>query len=136
VASIRQEIAVDMASDLVWAAVRDVGAVHRRLVPGLAVDTRVEGSCRILTLPDGQTVRELIVDIDDDAQRLAYAVVESRLALEHHHATFEVLADGPTRSRLIWITDLLPDVLAPQARRRTERAAQVMKHALEHHVEP
>lgn len=123
-----------MPPELVWDAVRDVGAVHRRLVPGLAVDTRLDGTWRILTLPDGHTVRELIVDIDDHARRLAYAVVESRLALEHHHATFEVLADGPTRSRLIWITDLLPDALAPETRLRTERAAQVMKHTLENHA--
>lgn len=112
-------------------AVRDVGAVHRRLVPGLAVDTRLDGDWRILTFPDGHVVRELIVDIDDASRRLAYAVVDGPMPLMHHHASFQVLADGEHRSRLIWITDFLPNELAAEIRTRVERGALVIKRALE-----
>ncbi len=38
-ASIRKEILVEAAPEQVWDAVRDVGAVHRRLTPGLVLDT-------------------------------------------------------------------------------------------------
>lgn len=130
-ASIRKDIVIEVAPAQVWAAVRDVGAVHRRLVPGLAVATRLDGESRFLTFPSGAVVRELIVDVDDDARRLAYAVVEGRMPLAHHHASFQVFAEGEGRSRLVWITDVLPNELAAEIRLHVERGAAVMKQALE-----
>jgi hypothetical protein len=115
----------------VWDAVRDVGAVHRRLVPGRAADARIEGDMRILTMPDGSTVRELIVSVDDERRRLAYAVIESRMGLTHHHATIEIFPHGNGRTRLVWTTDALPDSLAPSIQIRMERGVAVMKETLE-----
>jgi hypothetical protein len=54
---VRHEIEIEAAEEQVWNAVRDVVAVHRRLVPGLAFSARLEGDFRILTLPDGHFVR-------------------------------------------------------------------------------
>ena len=130
-ASIHKEIVIEVAPEKVWAAVRDVGAVHRRLVPGYAVDTHLDGDFRILTMPNGDVVRELIVDIDDERRRLAYAVIETRMPLVHHHASFQVFAEGENRSRLVWITDALPNTLATEIRMRVERGAIVMKQTLE-----
>ena len=130
-ASIRQEILIEATPEQVWAAVRDVGAVHLRLVPGQVVDTRLEGDSRILTFANGAVVRELIVAVDDEARRLAYAVVEGRMPLVHHHASLQVFADGAGRSRLVWITDVLPHTLAGEVRLRVERGAAIMKQALE-----
>lgn len=116
----------------VWSAFRDVGAVHRRLLPGRVSDTRIEGNVRTLTFPGGAVVRELIVDIDDTARRLAYAVIEGdRLPVAHHHASFQVFADGPDQSRLVWITDFLPDTIAVHVRPRIEVGAEEMKQAIE-----
>lgn len=122
---------IDGRPEDVWAAVRDVGAVHTKLVPGYTSSTRVEGEHRYLTMADGWVVHELIVSLDDDTRRLAYAVVEgSRPALTHHHASFQVFADGPDRTLLVWITDLLPDEREPEVRPRIERGAEVMRQAL------
>jgi hypothetical protein len=33
--------------------VRDVGAVHRRLVPGIVVDARLDGDARVVTFANG-----------------------------------------------------------------------------------
>jgi hypothetical protein len=41
-ASIRKEIVTAAKPQAVWDAVRDVGALHTRLVPGFVVDTRLE----------------------------------------------------------------------------------------------
>ena len=41
-ASIRKEFLIEAHSEDVWAAVRDVGALHTRLAPGFVVDTRLE----------------------------------------------------------------------------------------------
>jgi hypothetical protein len=79
----------------VWDAVRDVGAVHRRLLPGRVLDADVDGDVRTLVMPDGHVVRELIVDVNDETRRLAYAVIDgARPALRHHHASLQVFAEA------------------------------------------
>ncbi len=130
-ASVRKEILVNATPEQVWDAVRDVGAVHRRLTPGLVLNAQLEGDTRILFFPNGATAREWIVAIDDETRRLAYAVVEGRMPLIHHHATFQVFPDGENHSRLVWITDFLPHTFAAEIRARVERGAIVMKQTLE-----
>src|SRR6266403_1398835 len=68
-ASIRKEILLDARAEDVWDAVRDIGALHIRLVPGFVTDTRLEEGARIVTFGNGMVVRELIVDLDDQARR-------------------------------------------------------------------
>ncbi len=130
-ASIHKDLLIQATPEQVWAAVRDVGAVHQRLVPGFVVDTRLDGDERRLTLVNGVVVRELLVAIDDQARRLAYAVVEGRLPITHHHASIQVIAAESGWSRLVWITDVLPYTLAAEIRARIERGASVMKQTLE-----
>lgn len=131
-ATIRHELVIDAAPEHIWDVLRDVGAVHERLLPGRVIGTRLEGDQRFLTFPDGHVVRELIVAIDDDARRLAYSVVEgARPPTEHHHASFEVRPEGGRASRLIWITDVLPHTLAAEIRIRIERGAVEMKQTIE-----
>jgi hypothetical protein len=89
-AHIHKEFLVDSAPDNVWAAVRDVGEVHRRLAPGFVTDTRLEADIRVVTFANGVVVHELLVDIDDEARRVAYAVVGGALAPKHHHASMQV----------------------------------------------
>ena len=52
-ASIRKEILVDARPEKVWDVVRDVGALHTRLVPGFVVDTRLEDDVRTVTFGNG-----------------------------------------------------------------------------------
>jgi hypothetical protein len=130
-ACIYKEIVVDSRPERVWAAVRDVGAVHLRLVPGYAVDACLDGDFRILTMANGAVVRELILDIDDERRRVAYAVIETPMPLVYHHASFQVLPEGDDRTRLIWITDALPNGLADEIRIRVDRGAIVIKQTLE-----
>ncbi len=37
-ASIRKEVTIEAPADAVWNAVRDIGQVHKRLVPGVLTD--------------------------------------------------------------------------------------------------
>src|SRR5262249_26546156 len=48
-ASIRHEIVIDAPPEFIWDVVRDVGAVHERLLPGRVLDTRIDGDQRFLT---------------------------------------------------------------------------------------
>lgn len=129
-ASIHKEIFVEATPESAWDAVRDVGAVHRRLVPGYVVDTRLEGDERILTFADGGVARELIMTIDEERHRLAYAVIEGRMPLTRHHASLQIFAEGEG-SRLVWITDALPHERAAEIAARVERGAEVMKQTIE-----
>lgn len=129
-ATIRKEILIDAPSDRVWGAVRDVGAVHKRLAPGVVVDTRLEGGARVVTFGNGLVVRELIVDVDDEARRLVWAVVGSS-RLTHHNASMRVFDDGGGRSRVVWIADLLPNEVAHDIRTLIEQGMTVMKQTLE-----
>jgi carbon monoxide dehydrogenase subunit G len=128
-ASIHKEILVDARPEKVWAALRDVGAVHERVAPGFVVATRMEEGARIVTFGNGMVARELIVDIDDEARRLVWAVVGGRFT--HHNASVQVFADGNGSSRLVWIADLLPNELADDIRAMIDQAASVMKPTLE-----
>jgi carbon monoxide dehydrogenase subunit G len=109
-ATIRKDIVLDKPPGAVWDVVRDVGAVHRRFAPGFVVDTTLDAGARVVTFANGFVARELIVDVDDSARRLAYAAVGGRLT--HHNASFQVFAEGADRTRLVWIADLLPNELA------------------------
>jgi len=129
-ASIRKEIVVGAPVEDVWAAIRDVGAPHKRLAPGFLVDTRLEGDARVVTFANGLVVRERIVDVDDAARRLCWAVVGSP-RLTHHNASLQVFAEGGGRSRVVWIADLLPDEIAGDIRGLIEQAMAVMKQTLE-----
>ena len=128
-ASIYREIALDAPADHVWAAIRDVGAVHRRLADQFVLDTRLDRDSRLVTFANGEVVRERIVDVDDRARRLAYAVVDWRTT--HHNASFQVVAETADRCRLVWITDLLPDTLAPLVEGFVDQGCAAMKRTLE-----
>jgi hypothetical protein len=99
----------------VWAAIRDYGAVHERLGRGFVVDTTVEPEpvARVVTFANGAVVRELIVDVDDERRRIAYAAVDAPLGSTHHNASFEVMDEPGGGTLLVWVTDLLPDEVAP-----------------------
>ena len=128
-ASIRKELIVDASADHVWAALRDIGQVHTRLAREFVIDTRLDGDSRLVTFANGEIVRERIVDIDDRARRLAYAVVDWRTT--HHNASFQVTPDGDGRSRLTWVTDLLPDSLADLVGGFVEQGCVAIKRTLE-----
>jgi carbon monoxide dehydrogenase subunit G len=126
-ASIRKEIPLEARAEDVWEAVRDVGALHTRLVPGFVTDTRLEPGARIVTFANGMVVKELIVDLDDKARRLVWSAVGGRLS--HHNASAQVFADGDGRSRLVWTADLLPDELAGDIRTMINHGAAAMQKA-------
>ena len=128
-ASIHKEILIKARPDDVWAAIRDVGAVHERLTPGVLVAARLDGDARVVTFANGAVVRELIVDIDEKARRFAYAAVGGRTT--HHNASMQVFAEGEDHSRLVWITDLLPNEVAAVISELGEQGASVMKQTLE-----
>src|SRR5271167_3377284 len=106
-ASIHKDFLIDAPAHEVWDALRDFGALHTRLAPGFVTDCKLDGEARIVTFANGTMARELLVDCDDARRRLVYAVISERV--KQHSSSVQVLADGGTASRVIWIVDVLPN---------------------------
>ena len=128
-ATVRHEIVIDRPPHDLWDALRDVGALHTRLAPGFVVDCRLEPGARIVTFANGQVVRELLISVDDAAQRVAWSVVGTRMT--HHSASAQVFEEGAGSSRFVWIADFLPDDVAPTMSSMIAMGLATMKRTLE-----
>jgi hypothetical protein len=128
-ASIHRETSIDVTPEEAWDALRDVGAVHTRLARGFVTGVRLEDGARVVTFGNGMVVRELIVDVSDERRRVAWAVKDG--PLEHYHASAQVFAEGPARTRFVWIADLLPHDQAPRIAAVIEQGLASIKQTLE-----
>jgi uncharacterized protein YndB with AHSA1/START domain len=131
-ASIRKEISIDAPPQDVWDAVRDWGAIHDRLASGFVTDTRLDGEDRIVTFFNGAVAREVLIDLDDDARRLVWSVVEGPYS--HHNGAAQVFAEGECGTRFVWIADLLPNDLADGTADMMEQGIGAVKRTLESSV--
>ena len=129
-ASIRKEIVTSAAPTFVWDAIRDVGALHTRLVPGFVVDTRLEpdGRARTVTFGNGMVIKEPIVTIDDGGRRLVWGAEDGPLT--HYNGAVQVFAEG-TGSRVVWTADFLPDEAAATVGPMIEQGMAAMKKTLD-----
>ena len=128
-ASIRREVVIEVPGAQLWDAVRDIGALHTRLVVGFVTDCRLEGDSRVVTFANGLVATERIVDIDDSARRLVWSATGARLT--HHNASAQVFDEGDTSCRLVWIADLLPNEMAPAISAMIDQGMAAMKRTLE-----
>ena len=111
-----------------WDAVRDIGALHTRLVPGFVVDTQLEPGARVVTFANGMVAREPIVTMDDDARRLVWSSEGGRTT--HYNASAQVVAHEGG-ARVVWIADFLPDEVAPAIEAAMSAGAEAMKKAMD-----
>lgn len=129
-ASIRREAIVSVAAETAWDAIRDIGALHTRLVKGFVTDCKMDGEhARIVTFANGLVARELIVDVNEVDRRLAWSAVGGRLT--HHNASVQVFIEGEGRCRLVWIADLLPHDMAPAIATMIDHGMGAMRRTLE-----
>ena len=128
-ASIRKEIVIKRSKELIWDAIRDVGEIHKRLVPGFVVDCKLEGDWRTVTFANGMVARELIVDVDDETYRHAWSARAENLI--HYNASLQVFDEGPHVCRVVWIADLMPNEVAKDIEGMIELALNTMKKTLE-----
>ena len=128
-ATIYKEFTVEAGVDRVWDALRDFGAVHRRLAPGFVIDCEADEDVRTVTFANGFVARELLMGIHEPARRLSYTVVGGRAS--HHHASAQLFAQGEGRTRFVWITDVLPNELGGFIDAMMTQGMEVMKRTLE-----
>jgi hypothetical protein len=128
-ASIYKESDIARDASFVWDAIRDVGAIHRRLVPGFVVDCKLEGDSRLITFANGMAVREIIVAVDDKTRRHAWSARGEPLT--HHNASIQVFAKGDDKCRVVWIADVMPNEAADTVGEMMSQGLTAMKRTLE-----
>jgi carbon monoxide dehydrogenase subunit G len=127
-ATLHKDIFIEASPEQIWDAVRDVGALHTRLVPGFVRDTRVEGQTRVVTFANGAVVREPILSVDDERRRMAWTSEGGTTT--HYNAVLQVLPEG-AGSRVVWTTDLLPNERAQPVAAMQDLGLAAMKRAFE-----
>lgn len=128
-ATIHKEIEIDRSEEFVWDAIRDVGNIHKRLVPGFVIDCKLEGDWRTVTFGNGMVVRELIVSVDDQNHRHSWAAQGELLT--HYNASVQVFPKGDNKCRVVWIADLMPNEAAEAIGNMIQQGLEAMKRTLE-----
>jgi hypothetical protein len=129
-ATIRKDIPVAASAEDAWDAIRDIGALHTRLVPGFVVNTTLEPGARIVTFGNGTVIREPIVTLDDRSMRLVWSAEGG--VTTHYNASAQVFRDPNGSTRVVWTADFLPDSAAPAIDSAMTAGSAVLKRTLDH----
>ena len=128
-ATIHKEIAIERSKEIVWDAIRDVGAIHKRLVPGFVVDCELEGEWRTVSLQMAWSYgNSSSLSMKKTA---AHAWSARGAPLTHHNASVQVFPDSDEKCRVVWIADLMPDEVAEAIAEMIEQGLSRMKQTLE-----
>jgi len=115
--TLHNQILIDASPESVWDAMRDVGALHTRLVPGFVTHTRMESpEVRVVTFFNGTTIREPIISVDDKLRRIAWTAAGEGLPFAHYNGVAQVFVEEKG-SRVVWTVDFLPADPAPMTNR-------------------
>lgn len=128
-ASIYKELRVDSSPEALWQRVRDVGNIASLMPNFLQGSHLADEHTRSCALPDGGELREQIITVDDDRRRVVYSIVASPMQLNAHSASMQVLSDDEG-SKLVWVTDFLPDEAAAGFGEALDAATQDLANTL------
>lgn len=126
-ATIVREFRVPPAPEDVWKRLADVGSINT-LIDFLG-EVTVEGDVRSCSLGDDGVLEELIVSVDHERRRFVYSIRQSPFGMEHHHASIQAVPDAGG-TRLVWITDVKPDAVAPVIEEPIDAAVQSIQRQL------
>jgi len=128
-ASIHIESPVAVSADTAWNALRQVGQPDKLFAPVLE-GADIHGDTRTVHFANGPVLHERIVAVDEPTRRVAYSVLDSP-GLTYHHASMQIIEDGPQRCRFVWTTDFLPAESAAALRPVIEAGTKALKANLE-----
>ncbi len=130
--TIIRDTRIDVTPADAWAALSDFGGVHQHLAVGFVADCTLDApDVRTIRFFNGAVAKERLVGLDEDARRLAYTVIESGLGPSHQHSSAQIIEDAKG-TRFVWITDVLPDELAPTIAGLMDTGIAAIRVTLEH----
>jgi hypothetical protein len=128
--SIAVEVVTDASPPAVWDAIRDIGALHTRLVPKFVVATELVPGGRRVTFANGLVLIEPIISINDDLRRLVWTVKDGPPGPTHYNGAVQVFPREIGGSRVVWMADILPHEAAEQIGAMMKEGATAMTSAL------
>ena len=129
-ASLVKDIVTRATPAQAWDAIRDIGALHTRLVPGFVTATELVPGGRRVTFGNGLVVEEPILGLDESLRRLSWTAAGEGLPLRHYNAAVQVF-DHEDGSRVVWTVDLLPDDAAAFVAPMMDQGLAVMRQTLD-----
>jgi hypothetical protein len=129
-ATITKIVSTPASPAAVWDAIRDIGALHTRLVPGFVVATELIPGGRRVTFANGAVIDEPIISSDDTMRRLVWTARGSALPIAHYNGAVQVFPVESGGSRVVWTVDLLPNEMASAIDQMMEQGASAMTRAL------
>ena len=121
-ASATAELAINATPDAVWAVVRDFYGIGGWM-PGIET-CEAEGEDRLIGMM-GMTIREHLVNRDEDAKALTYSITDGA-PIESHEATITV-HDADSGSRVTWDVTATPDDMANLMQGLYQQALEALK---------
>jgi hypothetical protein len=104
--SVNEQVTLNASADTVWQLVGNFAtlntwhpAVVKESVTGTGQDA---GDTRVLTLGDGGTITEVLVDSDNSARQYTYVIKQSPLPVSGYLSTIKVLPEGKDKAKVIW----------------------------------
>ena len=132
-ASIHHEGTIGVSAAAAWARLRQVDQAHTLFTPVLVDGTfDRDAQTRTVRFANGMVVEERILDVDEARRRIAYAVV-SGTPMTYHHASMQIIEDGPKRCRFVWVSDFLPPEFGEGMGPLVEAGTRALKANLEAH---
>lgn len=91
-------------ADNVWEEIKGVGGLDRwfPIIAACRVEGAGVGAVRIMTLANGDEMRDRITEIDTRARRLRYERPHHPFPVTDYRGAVEIRDDGPTQSVLTW----------------------------------
>jgi hypothetical protein len=129
--TIYKEVITQASPAAVWDAIRDIGALHTRLVPGFVVATALVPGGRRVTFASGMVIEEPIIESNDHLRRLVWTVVGGSAGLRHYNSAVQVFPREAGGSRVVWTADLLPHEAAPFIEQMMQQGSTAMARALD-----
>jgi hypothetical protein len=130
-ASIHEQVLIEVSPENAWAALRLVGEAHKLFAPVL-VDAQLDGDTRTVRFANGMIAHERILDLDDERRRVSYTAIDVP-GMTYHHASMQIVERGPGQCMFVWITDFLPQEISGNLRPLIEQGAKALKANLEGH---
>jgi mxaD protein len=104
---VKKSVTIAAPADKVWEASKNFNALNT-WHPALASDelqsgtNNTVGAIRLLTLKGGGTIKEKLLQFDENGHRYRYAIIESVLPVSHYSATFVVTSLGANKTLVTW----------------------------------
>jgi len=126
--TLHREFTVDADLDTTWARLADLQGINTLLT--FLGEVTCDGNTRSCVLTGLGRLDELILSVDSDRRRVAYAIQSSPLRMQHHSASMAVDTTAHGTTRFTWITDFAPAEVTPHVESLVDQGVTSITAAL------